>query len=148
MHNFLVGTILGPAAVAWKRWLCTGLPWLTVILIIIGMPTLSIICSNVTRLGCEIPGPDYRVIISDRYQSLRRDLISDQPALTTPRIPHWTRTICPDKRPLIHCRKLSVLALSVSGKTFWATEEKLQLFSKKLLFTVKQCEVLPGLVAG
>ena len=48
-------------------------------------------------------------------------------------------------QPLIHCRKLSsVLALSVSGKTFWATEEKLQLFSKKLLFTVKQCEALPG----
>ena len=68
VHNFLVGTILGPAAVAWKRWLCMRRR--AVILIIIGMPVLSIICSDVTRLQCEIPGPDYRVIISGRYQSL------------------------------------------------------------------------------
>ena len=87
VHNFLVGTILGLAAVAWKRWLCTVLPGPTVILIIIGMPVLSIICSNVTRLGCEIPGPDYRVIISDRYQSLRRDLISDQSITHPPHSP-------------------------------------------------------------
>ncbi len=49
-------------------WLCMRRR--AVILIIIGMPVLSIICSDVTRLQCEIPGPDYRVIISGRYQSL------------------------------------------------------------------------------
>ena len=92
VHNFLVGTILGPAAVAWKRWLCMRRR--AVILIIIGMPVLSIICSDVTRLQCEIPGPDYRVIISGRYQSWER-LDHDQPVLQyyTPRIPHWIRTI-------------------------------------------------------
>ena len=114
---------------------------------------LSIICSNVTRLQCEIPGPDYRVIISGRYQSWER-LDHDQASITVLHPPHSPldshnlagRGIA--YQPLIHCRKLSVLALSVSGKTFWAGSKNYNYFPRNYCSRSSNAQLWLGPVWG
>ena len=119
------------------------------ILIIIRIPTLSIICSNVTRLHCvsEIPALTGLSGNNIRPVSIPEQRSDHCASITPPAFPirfaQFSQACL--YQPLIHRRKLSVLALSVSAKTFWAGGVKITIIFQEIIV---HGQAMPGSVPG